>query len=579
MGYKPLPKQIKDYKSKDQVDKLILATEVQMEGGGEASNFSSALTVLNQKSNSLVDDKFFRGELFPMIANYLPKDMELTEDEKVIIVKGVQTKLTGLTASMPVKCYGDRCPFKASCPLHKIDKAPIGESCHPPGTLIKTAQHGEIPIEHLDCDLHTLITYERRRDAIRGNFKGRQGQSFIRVQRDFIGNMLSITSESKEHKATFDHISISRFNQNALNKFCVYLMRKGDNFRIGKSQLLKEDENGKARLPFKMRMNQEDGDAMWILGVYNTNTQALLAEEYYSCTFQTPKACFSATDDENIKSNGLYKWVTQEELDKHHLLFLKPTCYWHSVLDGMGLSYDHPFIEKDNSNKSFEEVKVYAKHSMMIRACNLLPHVMDIPTSPEKDIIKIVSDIKKYKLVKWEELKSISIEQYQGVVYSLDVDKHKTYFANNIATHNCPIEAMVLDLYTKRYLDEFTVESDNFSEVTTMTMLAATHIMEMRGFMAIGKDDNGESPDGIIKNVVGYTAEEEPITQYQEHPGYAIIERAWRWRTKLLESLGATRKDKMANGDSLKAEFSIGGSSASIKSKIERFSVVDISEG
>ena len=141
----------------------------------------------------------------------------------------------------------------------------------------------------------------------------------------------------------------------------------------------------------------------------------------------------------------------------------------------------------------------------------------------------------------------------------------------------CPIEAMTLDLYTKRYLDEFEVQPDNFSEVTTMTMLAATHIMEMRAFIAIGKDTNG-SPDGIIKNVVGYTADEEPITQYQEHPGYAIIERAWRWRAKLLESLGATRKDKLANGDSLKAEFSVSGSAASIKSKIERYTVVDITE-
>ena len=270
MGYKSLPKQIKDYKSKAEVDKLILNTEAAMQETGGESDFSSALTVLNQKSNSLVDDKFFRGELFPMIANYLPADLDLTEDEKVTIVKGVQTKLTGLTASMPVKCYGDRCPFKASCPLHKIDKAPVGG--------------------------------------------------------------------------------------------------------------------------------------------------------------------------------------------------------------------------------------------------------------------------------------------------------------------NCSIEAMVLDLYTKRYLDEFEVDAENFSEVTTMTMLAATHIMEMRGFMAIGKDDAGQSPDGIIKNVVGYTADEDPITQYQEHPGYAIIERAWRWRTKLLESLGATRKDKLANGDSLKSEFSVGGSAASIKSKIERFTVVDISE-
>jgi hypothetical protein len=272
MGYKPLPKQIRDYKSKEEVDRLILTTESHLTQTEQkpGSDFSSALMVLDQKSNGLVDDSYFRGQLFPMIANYLPAEItaELSEADKVLIVKGVQRKLTGLTASMPVKCYGDSCPFKESCPLHQIDKAPIGE--------------------------------------------------------------------------------------------------------------------------------------------------------------------------------------------------------------------------------------------------------------------------------------------------------------------NCPIEAMVLDLYTKRYLDEFEVEAENFSEVTTMTMLAATHIMEMRGFMAIGKDETGNSPDGIIKNVVGYTAEEEPITQYQEHPGYAIIERAWRWRTKLLESLGATRKDKLANGDSLKAELSFSGSAASLKSKIEKYTVVDI---
>lgn len=269
MGYKPLTKQITTYKTKEDVDKLIVKTEVAMTHDSESTeDFSSALTVLDEKSNSLVDDKFFRGQLFPMIANYLPPSIKLTEEEKVIVVKGVQRKLTGLTASMPVKCYGEKCPFAASCPLHQIGKAPKNEPC--------------------------------------------------------------------------------------------------------------------------------------------------------------------------------------------------------------------------------------------------------------------------------------------------------------------PIEAMVLDLYTKRYLDEFEVESDNFSEVTTMTMLAATHIMEMRGFMAIGKDDDNESPDGIIKNVVGYTADEDPITQYQEHPGYAIIERAWRWRTKLLESLGATRKEKMGNGETLKGEFSISGSAASIKSKIEKYTIVDI---
>jgi hypothetical protein len=142
----------------------------------------------------------------------------------------------------------------------------------------------------------------------------------------------------------------------------------------------------------------------------------------------------------------------------------------------------------------------------------------------------------------------------------------------------CPVESMVIDLYTKRYIDEFEVEADNFSEVVTMTQLAATHIMEMRGFMAIGKDEDGQSPDGIIKNVVGYTADEDPITQYQEHPGYLIIERAWRWRSKLLESLGATRKDKLKfnNGDEDTLVRSLSEANASLRSKIDKLTTIDV---
>jgi hypothetical protein len=145
---------------------------------------------------------------------------------------------------------------------------------------------------------------------------------------------------------------------------------------------------------------------------------------------------------------------------------------------------------------------------------------------------------------------------------------------------DCPIEAMVMDLYTKRYLDEFRVESENFSEVTTMTMLAATHIMEMRAFAALGQDESpnaegrGGSPDGLIRNVVGFNNDDEPILQIQEHPAYNIIERAWRWRTKLLESLGATRKDKLKRQDEVLDNLtnSLSRNSAEIKSAIERVS-------
>lgn len=146
----------------------------------------------------------------------------------------------------------------------------------------------------------------------------------------------------------------------------------------------------------------------------------------------------------------------------------------------------------------------------------------------------------------------------------------------------CPIESMVMDLYTKRYLDEFTVEAEDFSEVTTMSMLAATHIMEMRGFIAIGQDESPEgnllgAPDGLIRNVVGFNNDDEPIVQIQEHPGYNIIERAWKWRTKLLESLGATRRERLKlHPEGEVVTGSLASNMAKLKSTIEKITIADV---
>lgn len=145
---------------------------------------------------------------------------------------------------------------------------------------------------------------------------------------------------------------------------------------------------------------------------------------------------------------------------------------------------------------------------------------------------------------------------------------------------HCPIEEMLMDVYTKRYLEEFEVSSESISEVTTMTMLAATHIMEMRAFITLGKDDNGENPDGFIKNVVGFNSDDEPIEQVMEHPAYNMIERAWRWRKNLLESLVGTRKEKYKQAAAMgeRQDISPSTAAADLKAKIDKMSILDISE-
>lgn len=143
----------------------------------------------------------------------------------------------------------------------------------------------------------------------------------------------------------------------------------------------------------------------------------------------------------------------------------------------------------------------------------------------------------------------------------------------------CPVESMLMDIHTKRYLDEFEVSSENLSEVSTMSMLAATHIMEMRGFMVIGKDDE-ENPDGFIKNVVGFNNDDEPIIQMQEHPAWNQIDRAWRWRRNLLESLVGTRKEKYKRDAAMKERTGASPSTAAadLKSKIDKMTIIDVTE-
>lgn len=148
---------------------------------------------------------------------------------------------------------------------------------------------------------------------------------------------------------------------------------------------------------------------------------------------------------------------------------------------------------------------------------------------------------------------------------------------------SCIVEAMLMDVYTKRYLDEFEVRAEDVSEVATMTMLAATHIMEMRAFMILGKEaeSEGGNPDGFIKNVVGFNNNDEPIVQMQEHPAFNQIERAWRWRRNLLESMVGTRREKYKRDAALKERSTDSGSfdAADLKSKIDKLRVIDISEG
>ena len=80
----------------------------------------------------------------------------------------------------------------------------------------------------------------------------------------------------------------------------------------------------------------------------------------------------------------------------------------------------YPVVRRDETRAKFG-----ARQSIQVRACNLLPEIMEIPVPIGGQKIQ------------WQPLQAIDVQPYTGPVYSLGVDKHEHYIADGLVTHNC----------------------------------------------------------------------------------------------------------------------------------------------
>jgi len=435
----------------------------------------------------------------------------------------------GHQAALPMMCKATKCPFLGHCPLAMAKmELPEGKLCHPPGTMILTADKTWIAIENLKQDKDLLITYCQKKSSQgpSNGFKIR-GRSFKLGSRYYQDDLIEIHANNFTHSCTKDHICLARYNENAVGKFAVYLMKKDDKFRVGKTQLIWEAKNGKRHSGLAQRGRDQQADCMWILGLYNTNTEALLAEEKFSLDLHAPRALFIATRDrEKTKYNGLYAWVTQEELDNHHESCKKPLQFYADYLKLIGQDILYPIWEYNNAqwmggtNMTFE-----------IRACNLIADVMSVPTVNN---VPTYFDRAIFYPVK------LNRKPYSGIVYSLDVEGEKTYIANNIVTHNCPVERSMIVKWVHKTLIALDIDPHDPENAVDMDMameLAGMELIRYRAACHMADD-----PALTEERIVGYSPQGQPI--YDEKPkiNLLILERQAKLIGRLREQLLATRK-------------------------------------
>lgn len=277
----------------------------------------------------------------------------------------------------------------------------VGDECQPADTMVEVAiRSGKYQIkERIQVPIQNIVEGDNV-----SSFNFRDSRVYARkvlgVSARFYNNFLiTVSTGQYTSRYTLNHRCIIK---NDYQGYCIYLMKKGYGFRIGMSRLQMANENVNGFGPY-LRLRSENGDAIWILNIYETREEALKAESYFSAKFRIPQLMFTVKSEKSffLQSDLDQLW---SEIDNENDAI--------QCLNHFGRMIDYPYFVGGLNHASI-------KRPHEVRACNILEH----------------SKV-KLKNGEWAPI-TIGKQYYSGIVYSLNVEREQLYFADNILTHNC----------------------------------------------------------------------------------------------------------------------------------------------
>ena len=291
------------------------------------------------------------------------------------------------------------------------------EPCQPAGTMVqKVIDRGagsqpaaivEVPIETLQVG-DFVVSYNSYESVVR-----RRGRQITRYgERQFDGFMHTISAAGRATRATPEHRFSVRLNQDAADKQVVYLMRRGDWWRVGRVGLFNSRGFGLAT-----RLADNMGEEAWIVSVHDTVVEAQCAEQVLSCRYGIPTTHWEvdawAKDPDRVRSQamiaGMYASLNLSALTARATLLLRDHR----------LERDHPFITGG------ERLNFSRRATRLIRCCNVFAKIMQIPRPTVGDDFT------------WVTVTGNDATPFSGSVYSMDVEKDQHYVADGLITHNC----------------------------------------------------------------------------------------------------------------------------------------------
>lgn len=287
------------------------------------------------------------------------------------------------------------------------------EPCQPAGTLVQTIE-GIKPIETLTNN-DRVISY----DSLSGQVVGYRNGGFAieTANRHYNGLMYSVSVGEHTTRATDNHDFSIRFNANCRKAYCTYLMRRGNWWRVGHTRAYDARQFG-----LKSRLAQEKGEEAWLIQMYDNTLDAQVGEQILAVKYGIPYTHWEVERGMAVTENVRNEKQIADIYKALDLELLKDNAY--RLLHDFGRSERFPLITKLTVGQRFS-TRVTAK----INACNLIPELMQvpIPTGNGKDNPNFT----------WEVIEKVDFEPFDGMVYSIAVEKHHHYISDGIITHNC----------------------------------------------------------------------------------------------------------------------------------------------
>ena len=280
--------------------------------------------------------------------------------------------------------------------------------CQPAGTMVSLAGNQYTPARTAPIE---RVEVGQRVFGIPDHSKGTLPiHTVMKIgSRQFDGDLVVVESGGMVSKYTPDHICICRVGDAMENKSVVYLMRRGSNYRIGRTQWQLGSQNKSLGIVVRASMN--DADAVWVLSVHDSDADAALEEAMAQYHFGIPG----------------WQFVSRNELMPLEQFWNGPkgvgdnTHRAENCVATFGRDIKYPLWE-------IGQARQWNRSAVEVRACNLMTGMKfcdakRIHVASKRDEVWVTGKVVR--------------EPFTGTVYSMEVDGNHTYIADGIATHNC----------------------------------------------------------------------------------------------------------------------------------------------